>query len=208
VERPYRSAKPRSRSPHWREQLPTGASERLRGETGELPVVNQSNCIPTSLKSTRWRTPRTRHHHRIVEPVGRGSDLLAIQSSRRSPRTRNHSRQAILAWHVSLGSIPIPKSKSLERQRQNLTIFDVSLTADNVDQIGTLARADGRLADQDPRCTKSSKQHTSFGEGSTQLQHGSSDFNVESATRHPTRMILHSLISTWPRERRRRSPRG
>ena len=126
--------------------------ERLRGETGELPVVNQIELHPyfSQVDALAYH----REHGIITEswsPLGRGSDLLANPIITAIAAEHGITpAQAILAWHVSLGSIPIPKSKSLERQRQNLTIFDVSLTADNVDQIGTLARADGRLADQDP----------------------------------------------------------
>jgi diketogulonate reductase-like aldo/keto reductase len=58
--------------------------------------------------------------------------------------------QAVLAWHVHIGAIPIPKSHSVERQRENLDVFDISLTKDNIDSIATLARADGRLENQDP----------------------------------------------------------
>jgi diketogulonate reductase-like aldo/keto reductase len=38
----------------------------------------------------------------------------------------------------------------IERQRENLNVFDVSLTSDNIELIDTLARSDGRLANQDP----------------------------------------------------------
>jgi len=173
------------------------------------PSSTKSNCIPTSLSRRVGVPPRTRHHHRIVEPVG-SRQRPPRQSNHRvgRRRTRNPPAQAILAWHVSLGSIPIPKSKSLERQRQNLTIFDVSLTADNVIRSGrSLVPMAAlrikilgvpRVLSSTPRSVKGRRSYST----------GSSDFNVESATRHPTRMILHSLISTWPRERRRRSPRG
>jgi diketogulonate reductase-like aldo/keto reductase len=58
--------------------------------------------------------------------------------------------QTVLAWHLRLGALPIPKSKSTERMRENFNVFDVALTNNDIASIATLARADGRLADQDP----------------------------------------------------------
>jgi diketogulonate reductase-like aldo/keto reductase len=51
---------------------------------------------------------------------------------------------------VHRGAVPIPKSRSVDRQRENLDIFDITLSEDDLQRIGSLARADGRLADQDP----------------------------------------------------------
>ena len=49
--------------------------------------------------------------------------------------------QVILRWQVQLGSIPIPKSATPERQRQNLDVFGFELTDDEVAAITALGRA-------------------------------------------------------------------
>jgi len=126
--------------------------ERLRDETGELPALNQIELHPyfPQAESLSYH----REHGIITEswsPLGRGSDLLANPVI--ATVAAEHgitAAQAILAWHVRLGTVPIPKSKSLDRQRENLHIFDVALSAQNMESIATLARSDGRLADQDP----------------------------------------------------------
>jgi diketogulonate reductase-like aldo/keto reductase len=126
--------------------------ERLRVETGELPVVNQIELHPyfSQVDALAYH----REHGIITEswsPLGRGSDLLANPII--SAIAAEHDitpAQAVLAWHVQFGAVPIPKSKSIQRQRENLDIFDVELTQDDIGQIDSLARADGRLADQDP----------------------------------------------------------
>ena len=46
--------------------------------------------------------------------------------------------------------MPLPKSSSPERQRQNLGALDVRLSDDDVAAITALGRPDGRLKDQDP----------------------------------------------------------
>jgi diketogulonate reductase-like aldo/keto reductase len=126
--------------------------ERLRLETGELPSVNQIELHPyfPQVDALAYH----REHGVITEswsPLGRGSDLLVnpviVTIAGEHQIT---PAQVVLAWHVHVGALPIPKSKSIERQRENLDIFDIELTAENFDLIGTLSRDDGRLADQDP----------------------------------------------------------
>jgi 2,5-diketo-D-gluconate reductase A len=58
--------------------------------------------------------------------------------------------QVILRWQVELGSVPIPKSATPERQRQNLDVFGFSLTPAEVEAITGLGRSDGRLFGGDP----------------------------------------------------------
>jgi diketogulonate reductase-like aldo/keto reductase len=126
--------------------------ERLRNETGELPAINQIELHPyfpqTDLVAYH------REHGILTEawsPLGKGSDLLTnpIITAIASEHGVTPA-QAVLAWHVHNGAIPIPKSRSVDRQRENLNIFDISLTNDNLESIATLARPDGRLENQDP----------------------------------------------------------
>ena len=58
--------------------------------------------------------------------------------------------QVILRWHVQLGAIPIPKSASPQRQLENISIFDFSLSETEMDTINALTRPDGRNKNQDP----------------------------------------------------------
>lgn len=56
--------------------------------------------------------------------------------------------QAVLRWHVELGSIPIPKSATPSRQRENLDVFSFTLTDDEVGSLSSLES--GRLWGGDP----------------------------------------------------------
>jgi diketogulonate reductase-like aldo/keto reductase len=58
--------------------------------------------------------------------------------------------QVILRWQVQLGSIPVPKSATPERQRSNLDVFGFELSEDEVRAITALGRPDGRLFGGDP----------------------------------------------------------
>jgi diketogulonate reductase-like aldo/keto reductase len=129
-----------------------GHIERLRAETGELPALNQIELHPYFPQSEQLAYHR--ENGIITEswsPLGRGSDLLT--NAVIADIAAEHGvtpAQAILAWHVHIGALPIPKSKSVERQRENFDIFDISLTQNDLASIATLARTDGRLAGQDP----------------------------------------------------------
>ena len=95
------------------------------------------------------------HDHGIItqawSPLGRASDLLTNPLLKTiAERLGKEVGQVILRWHHQLGSVPIPKSATPERQINNRSIFDFALTEDDMTKIAFLARADGRLADQNP----------------------------------------------------------
>lgn len=125
---------------------------QLTEQTGVTPSVNQIEIHPwfPQDEAIAWNLERGI----AVEawsPVGRNSDLqenpvvaeIAAELGR-SPV------QVILRWHLQRGTIPLPKSASAERQRENLRVFDFALSQGHLDRIAALARPDGRLAGQDP----------------------------------------------------------
>jgi diketogulonate reductase-like aldo/keto reductase len=126
--------------------------ERLRNETGELPEVNQIELHPYFPQPEQLAYHQ--QHGIITEawsPLGRKSDLLSDPVITAVATEHGITpAQTVLAWHVHLGALPIPKSQSVDRLEENISIFDVSLSEANIEQIATLARPDGRLADQDP----------------------------------------------------------
>jgi diketogulonate reductase-like aldo/keto reductase len=58
--------------------------------------------------------------------------------------------QVILRWHVQMGSMPLPKSATPERQRANLDVLGFELTPQEMAAISALGRPDGRLFGGDP----------------------------------------------------------
>ncbi len=58
--------------------------------------------------------------------------------------------QVILRWHVQLGSMPLPKSATPERQLANLDVFGFQLDDAQMAAITALGRTDGRLFGGDP----------------------------------------------------------
>lgn len=126
--------------------------EKIIAETGVTPSINQIELHPYFPQPEQLAWDRA---HGIVtqawSPLGRASKVLSdpdIQAI--AERHGKTIPQIILRWHHQLGTIPLPKAASKQRQIENLSIFDFELTANDMAAIAKLARPDGRLADQDP----------------------------------------------------------
>ncbi|MFI7605883.1 aldo/keto reductase [Micromonospora sp. NPDC049366] len=126
--------------------------DRLVAETGVAPVVNQIEVHPYFPQEEALAYHRDKGI--LVQgwsPLGRGNDLQQHPAVVEIAEAHGISpAQTILAWHVARQVIPLPKAASPQRQKENLDIFDVGLTDDEVAAITALGRPDGRLADQDP----------------------------------------------------------
>lgn len=119
-------------------------------ESGVVPAVNQIELHPHfpqaamrafhaehGIQTQSW-TPLARQRSVLDDPI-----VVAV--------ARAHGvtpAQAVLRWHVQLGSIPLPKSAQAARQRENLGVFDFELDEAEVEAIASLES--GRLWGGDP----------------------------------------------------------
>ena len=134
-------------------ELHRGAPAPDHRRLGVTPSVNQIELHPLLPAGADARGQRgARHPHRVVEPAGQAPGAVHRGPRRRRRRgVRRHARPGrSCAGRSSWGSLPIPKSATPERQRQNLDVFGFSLTEAEVDAITGLGRADGRLFGGDP----------------------------------------------------------
>jgi len=80
-------------------------------------------------------------------PLGRGrlfSDPVLAEIAKRNGRT---VAQVALRWLVQRGNIvPIPRSSNPGRLAENLDVFGFALSDDEMKRIGTLTKANGRIA--------------------------------------------------------------
>lgn len=129
-----------------------GHINRLEEEVGVLPSVNQIEVHPffTQKEALAFHSKKG-----IVtegwSPIGRGTTIrkhplirTIAENVRRSPA------QVILRWHLQRGIVPLPKSASPARQRENRAVFDFELTDEQMNEVTDLARPDGRLFGLDP----------------------------------------------------------
>ena len=125
---------------------------RIIDATGVTPVVNQIELHP------RFPQEEMRQVH---DELGIRTEAWSPMGKRRAPldepvvteaaeRAGVTAGQVILRWHVQLGSLPIPKSATPARQRENLDLDGFELTDDEVAAISALAEPRGRLFDGDP----------------------------------------------------------
>jgi 2,5-diketo-D-gluconate reductase A len=125
---------------------------RIIDATGVTPAVNQIELHPRfpqaemrevhkrlGIRTEAWSPMGKRNAPLQEDPVTTAAERLGVTPG-----------QVILRWHVQLGSLPIPKSANLERQRQNLDLFGFELTDDEVAAISALAEPNGRLFGGDP----------------------------------------------------------
>lgn len=120
--------------------------------TGVVPAVNQVELHPWFPQADL---------RAVHERLGIRTEAWSPLGKRRAPfgeapvveAARVHGvtpAQVILRWHLQLGSVPLPKSATPDRQRANLDVLGFTLTDAEVAAISGLGRADGRLFDGDP----------------------------------------------------------
>lgn len=124
----------------------------LKEKTGVTPSVNQIEIHPWFPQETAlaWHASEG-IATQAWSPVGRQSALKdepvvaeIAEATGRSPV------QVLLRWHLERGVVPLPKSGDPVRQRENLRLFDFSLSAEQMESLAGLARDQGRLKGQDP----------------------------------------------------------
>jgi 2,5-diketo-D-gluconate reductase A len=115
-----------------------------------VPVVNQVELHPYfpqaelrayhlehSIRTESW-SPLAKRTELLSEPV-----ITEIAAAHEVTPA-----QVVLAWHLALGAVPIPKSADAARRRENLDVFDLDLDEAEVEAISGLER--GRLWGADP----------------------------------------------------------
>jgi 2,5-diketo-D-gluconate reductase A len=113
--------------------------DRIIGETGVVPVVNQIEVHPEF--SNRTVVEATRRHGIAVEawsPLGQGKVLANSVVGRLAADRGRSPAQIILRWHIQHGYIVFPKSTRRERMQENLLLFDFELSADEMAAIDAL----------------------------------------------------------------------
>ena len=125
--------------------------QRLAGETGTVPAVNQIELHPRLVQ----RELRNYHvEHGIAteawSPIAQGGDLLTDQVLKDlAEKYGKTPAQVVLRWHVQLGNIVFPKSTKPERMRENIDVFDFDLSNDDLDAVSALDRHERTGPDPD-----------------------------------------------------------
>lgn len=108
-----------------------------------MPVVNQMRLHPAENQTEL--VAYCRKYGMLMEaysPLGTGALLAQKEIVAMAEKYGKSPAQICLRWNLQMGFIPLPKSITSERIRQNAQIFDFELCA--VD-MATLAQLEGRL---------------------------------------------------------------
>ncbi|HEY3552349.1 MAG TPA: aldo/keto reductase [Solirubrobacterales bacterium] len=113
--------------------------ERLEAEAEQRPTVNQIELHPR-LQQAELRAWHVDHDiaTEAWSPLAQG-DLLEDETI--ATIAAHHERspaQVILRWHLQLGNVVIPKSRTPERIRENFELFDFALSEDDMAAIERL----------------------------------------------------------------------
>lgn len=126
--------------------------DRIEAETGVVPVLNQVELHPRFPQEAL----RAEHARRGIltqswSPLGKRRAPFEEAPVHAAAEAHGVSpAQVVLRWHLELGCLPVPKSATPSRQRENLDVLGFSLTPDEVAAISGLAEPDGRLFGGDP----------------------------------------------------------
>ena len=120
--------------------------ERIIGETGIVPVINQVELHPR-FANTAVRTACEQHRIAIEawSPLAQGRYLDDPVIGKIAAAHARTPAQAILRWHLQRGNIVFPKSTDPQRMAANLAVLDFTLDDAERDAITALDRGeDGR----------------------------------------------------------------
>ena len=125
--------------------------ERLVGDTGVTPVLNQIELHPR-FQQRDLRAYHAEHDIRTESwsPLGRGGTLghpTIGEIARKHDRTPG---QIVIRWHLDLGLIIIPKASDRGHMIENISVGDFRLDADDMAAIAAMDDINGRIG-PDPR---------------------------------------------------------
>ncbi len=127
--------------------------ERIIGETGVTPAVNQIELHPR-FQQRALRAFHDQHGIRTESwsPLGRGTLLSEAAIVGIAAKHGITPAQVVIRWHLDRGLIVIPKTVRLERLRENIGALGFRLDDDDMRLIEALDSPDGRIG-PDPATT-------------------------------------------------------
>jgi 2,5-diketo-D-gluconate reductase A len=105
--------------------------DRIIGETGETPVLNQIELHPDfQQKAMRAVHEKLGIRTQSWSPLGQGKLLSNPDIARVAQRLGKSPAQVIIRWHIDNGLIVIPKSVTPSRIEENFKVFDFALDSE------------------------------------------------------------------------------
>ncbi len=131
--------------------FPEPQLEEIIAETGVVPAVHQIELHPY-WQQRELRRANERHGilTQAYSPLGSGGAVLHDDVVAQIAAERGASpAQVIIAWHLAIGNVVIPKSTRIARLAANFEALDLTLGDEDIARIDALDRSDGRVG-RDP----------------------------------------------------------
>ncbi|MGM9474457.1 aldo/keto reductase [Pseudarthrobacter sp. YS3] len=124
--------------------------KRLIDETGVVPAIHQIELHPYfSQRELREFGSEQGILTQAWSPLGQGGELLEDPAvTAIAAKHRATPAQVIIAWHLAIGNVVIPKSVTETRIHENFAALDVALDSEDLDALNGLdrsARGEGRI---------------------------------------------------------------
>lgn len=127
--------------------FPIAQLEEIIAETGVVPVMHQIELHP-EFQQAELREFHARHDilTEAWSPLGQGGDILSHPVITRIAEAHGaDAGQVIIAWHLAIGNVVIPKTVTPARIVSNLAAAELTLTEEDLAAIAELDSADGRI---------------------------------------------------------------
>lgn len=128
------------------------ALKEIEEATGVAPAIHQVETHPYFPQAELRAYEASRGIiHQSWSPLGQGSDLLSNPVL--SDIAAKHDAtvaQIVIAWHLALGNVVIPKSETPSRIVENWESLGVTLDEKDIEAINGLDRGDGGRIGADP----------------------------------------------------------
>jgi 2,5-diketo-D-gluconate reductase A len=124
------------------------ALQEIIEATGVVPAVNQVETHPYfNQAELRAFEADSGILHEAWSPLGQGQGLLEDPVLRDiAAKHGGTPAQVVLAWHLALGNVVIPKSVTASRIAENWEALNVTLEAEDIEAISSLDQgAEGRI---------------------------------------------------------------
>ncbi|MFP3579851.1 aldo/keto reductase [Arthrobacter sp. SIMBA_036] len=122
--------------------------QRIIDETGVVPAINQVELHPFfNQADLREFNASKGILTQAWSPLGQGGELL--ENATIAEIAEKHGAtpaQVVIAWHLAIGNVVIPKSVTESRIQENFAALNVTLDATDVEAISSLDRGtEGRI---------------------------------------------------------------
>lgn len=120
----------------------TEGLQRIIDETGVVPAINQVELHPFfNQAELRAFNASKGILTQAWSPLGQGGELLEHPAiAEIAAKHKATPAQVVIAWHLAIGNVVIPKSVTESRIRENYAALDVRLDAADIEAINGLDR--------------------------------------------------------------------